>query len=102
MQPIFYAIVTSSCLSICKIKKAATHRNCFFFCSPCWTRTSDWRAFLGIDSTHALVSSGNGIFPLDLTGMKIGAKLPSVSGEYRLIDTNLVLSGLCPECASMD
>lgn len=45
------------------------------------TGGNDWRAFLGIDSTHALVSSGNGIFPLDLTNMTIGAQLSSVSGE---------------------
>lgn len=42
---------------------------------------NDWRAFLGIDSTHALVSSAKGIFPLDLTDMSIGTQLPSVSGE---------------------
>jgi hypothetical protein len=43
--------------------------------------TNDWRAFLGIDSTHALVSSGNGIYPLNLSTMTLGTLLSSVTGD---------------------
>jgi hypothetical protein len=42
---------------------------------------NDWRAFLGIDSTHALVSSGNGIIPLDLGTLTLGTALTSVTGD---------------------
>ncbi|WP_447641459.1 MULTISPECIES: DUF5074 domain-containing protein [Chitinophagaceae] len=45
------------------------------------TGGNDWRAFLGIDSTHALVSSSKGIYTLDLGSMAVGSLLSSVSGE---------------------
>src|SRR6201996_3377696 len=37
--------------------------------------TRDWRAFVGIDSTHGLVSSETGIFPLALPALTVGTKL---------------------------
>ncbi len=43
--------------------------------------SNDFRAFLGIDSTHALVSSGNGIYPLNLATMTLGTLLSSVTGD---------------------
>lgn len=45
------------------------------------TGGNDWRAFLGIDSTHALVSSSKGVYTLDLGSMSVGSQLSSVSGE---------------------
>jgi hypothetical protein len=45
--------------------------------------TRDWRAFVGIDSTHGLVSSQTGIFPLALPALTVGTKLPGtqISGQ---------------------
>jgi hypothetical protein len=43
--------------------------------------TNDWRAFVGIDKTKGLVSTVDGIYPLDLQTISLGAKLPAVSGE---------------------
>ena len=42
---------------------------------------TDWRAFLGIDSTHALVSSNTGIYMLNLTTMTIGGSVSSITGQ---------------------
>lgn len=42
---------------------------------------TDWRAFLGIDSTHALVSSNTGIYMLDLATMTIGSSVSSITGQ---------------------
>jgi hypothetical protein len=43
--------------------------------------SNDFRAFLGIDSTHALVSSANGIYPLNLSTMTLGSLLSSAVGD---------------------
>ncbi|PTR01130.1 PKD family protein [Mucilaginibacter yixingensis] len=43
--------------------------------------TSDWRAFVGLDNTHALVTSGSGIYPLDLSSMTVGTKISTISGQ---------------------
>ena len=45
--------------------------------------TRDWRAFVGIDSTHGLVSSETGIFPLALPALTVGTKLAGtqISGQ---------------------
>ena len=45
--------------------------------------TNDWRAFVGVDATHALVSSQTGIYPLSLPGLSVGTKLSgaSISGQ---------------------
>jgi hypothetical protein len=43
--------------------------------------TSDWRAFVGIDNTHALVSSQTGVYPLNLTTLAVGDKLTAVTGQ---------------------
>lgn len=45
------------------------------------TGGNDWRAFLGTDSTHALISSSKGLFPLDLKTMTIGTPVTSITGE---------------------
>lgn len=42
---------------------------------------NDWRAFVGIDKTKGLVSTGDGIYPIDLGSVTLGTKLTSVSGE---------------------
>jgi len=45
--------------------------------------SNDWRAFVGIDATHGLVSSQTGIYPLNLTTLAVGTKLAgsSISGQ---------------------
>jgi len=45
--------------------------------------SNDWRAFVGIDATHALVSSQTGIYPLTLPSLAVGTKLAgsSISGQ---------------------
>jgi hypothetical protein len=45
------------------------------------TGGNDWRAFLGIDNAHALVSSQTGIYPIDPTTLTLGTKLTSVTGQ---------------------
>lgn len=47
------------------------------------TSSNDWRAFVGLDATHGLVSSSSGIYPLALPGLTVGTKLSgsSISGE---------------------
>lgn len=42
---------------------------------------TDWRAFLGIDSTHALVSSNTGIYMLNLATMTMGGPVSSITGQ---------------------
>ena len=42
---------------------------------------SDYRALLPLDTTKALVSTGNGVFPLNLQTLTLGAPLASISGE---------------------
>jgi hypothetical protein len=44
---------------------------------------NDFRALLPIDTTKALVSTGNGILPLNLQTVTLGAALPAVSGEVQ-------------------
>jgi hypothetical protein len=43
----------------------------------------DWRAFVGVDSTHGLVSSETGIYPLALPALTVGTKLSgtTISGQ---------------------
>src|ERR1700744_6117318 len=43
--------------------------------------TNDWRAFVGVDKSTGLVSTGNGIYPINLQSVALGAKLGSVNGE---------------------
>lgn len=45
--------------------------------------SNDWRAFLGLDATHALVSSNTGIYPLTLPSLAVGTKLSgaAISGQ---------------------
>ncbi len=43
--------------------------------------TNDFRAFVGIDDTKGLVSSGDGVYPLNLQSVTLGAKLNGISGE---------------------
>jgi uncharacterized protein DUF5074 len=42
---------------------------------------NDFRAFVPIDTTKALISTGTGIYPLNLQTMTLGPALPSVTGE---------------------
>jgi hypothetical protein len=41
----------------------------------------NWEAFVGIDSTHGLVSSGSGVYPLSLPGLTVGTAITGISGE---------------------
>lgn len=45
--------------------------------------SNDWRAFVGIDATHGLVSSQTGIYPVALPGLTVGTKLSGsvISGQ---------------------
>lgn len=43
--------------------------------------SNDWRAFLGLDSTKAFVSTGDGIYPLTLQTLSLGSKLTGIDGE---------------------
>jgi hypothetical protein len=45
--------------------------------------SNDFRALLPIDTTKALVSTGNGIYLLNLQTVTLGAALPAVSGEVQ-------------------
>jgi hypothetical protein len=42
---------------------------------------NDFRALLPLDTTRALVSTGFGVFPLNLQTMTLGAAIPAISGE---------------------
>ncbi|NII26315.1 DUF5074 domain-containing protein [Pseudoflavitalea sp. X16] len=39
------------------------------------------RAFLGLDSTNGLISTANGIYPLNLSTLTVGAKITGINGE---------------------
>ena len=45
--------------------------------------SNDWRAFVGLDATHALVSSETGVYPLTLPSLTVGTKLSGspISGQ---------------------
>jgi len=43
--------------------------------------SNDWRALLPLNNTTALVSTADGIYPLNLQTVTLGTKLTSVSGE---------------------
>ncbi|OQP38676.1 hypothetical protein A4H97_18330 [Niastella yeongjuensis] len=45
--------------------------------------SNDWRAFVGVDATHGLISSQSGIYPVSLPGLTVGTKLSgaSISGQ---------------------
>jgi len=43
--------------------------------------SNDWRAFVGIDNNTGLVSTGDGIYQLNLQTVKLGTKISGVSGE---------------------
>jgi len=45
------------------------------------TATGNWLAFVGIDSTHALLTSANGIYPLNLSTMTTGTVIPGITGQ---------------------
>jgi len=44
---------------------------------------NDFRALLPIDTTKALVSTGNGVYPLNLQTVTLGAAIPAVTGEVQ-------------------
>jgi hypothetical protein len=44
--------------------------------------TNDWRAFVGIDKNNGLVSTSDGIYPINLQTVTLGAKLTGLSGEF--------------------
>jgi Domain of unknown function (DUF5074) len=44
---------------------------------------NDFRALLPIDTTKALVSTGNGIYPLNLQTVTLGAEIPGITGEVQ-------------------
>jgi hypothetical protein len=44
---------------------------------------NDFRALLPIDTTKALISTGNGIFPLNLQTVTLGAAVSAVTGEVQ-------------------
>ncbi|MDN5285602.1 MAG: hypothetical protein JWR38_1876 [Mucilaginibacter sp.] len=43
--------------------------------------TNDFRAFVGIDASKGLISTGSGIFPVNLQTLALGTKLTSVTGQ---------------------
>jgi hypothetical protein len=43
--------------------------------------SNDWRAFVGIDNNTGLVSTVDGIYPLNLQNVTLGAKITGVTGE---------------------
>jgi hypothetical protein len=42
---------------------------------------NNWQAFVGIDATHGLLSSANGLYPFSLTNYTTGTKLTTVTGD---------------------
>jgi hypothetical protein len=42
---------------------------------------NDFRAFVGIDSTKGLLSTGSGIYPINLSTLALGTKLSGVTGQ---------------------
>ena len=42
---------------------------------------NDWRSFVGVDETKGLISSGKGVFPLDLNTLVVGQKIADVGGQ---------------------
>lgn len=42
---------------------------------------NDWRAFVGLSETQGLLSSGDGIYKLNLTTMQLNGKVDGVSGQ---------------------
>jgi hypothetical protein len=49
----------------------------------------DGRAFVGVDNTKGLLSTINGVYPVNLSDVTLGTKLPAVSGEV----TDMLKSG---------
>jgi len=45
------------------------------------TMPANGRAFLGLDNTNGLISTSNGIYPLNLTTLAVGAKIAGITGE---------------------
>jgi hypothetical protein len=43
--------------------------------------SNDFRAFVGIDTTKGLLSTGNGIYPINLQTLVLGTKLTGVTGQ---------------------
>lgn len=43
--------------------------------------TNDWRALVGVDSNNGLVSTGNGVYRLNLQTVTLGAKIDGISGQ---------------------
>ena len=43
--------------------------------------TNDFRAFVGIDANNGLVSTGSGIYPINLQTLTLGTKLSGVTGQ---------------------
>ncbi|MGF7039213.1 DUF5074 domain-containing protein [Mucilaginibacter lappiensis] len=43
--------------------------------------TNDFRAFVGIDATKGLLSTGSGIYPINLSTLALGTKLSGVTGQ---------------------
>ncbi|GAA4313216.1 DUF5074 domain-containing protein [Mucilaginibacter gynuensis] len=42
---------------------------------------NDWRAFVGVDNTNGLITSGNGVYKVNLSPLTLGAKVAGISGE---------------------
>ncbi|MGY0034503.1 DUF5074 domain-containing protein [Pedobacter sp. NJ-S-72] len=42
---------------------------------------NDWRSFVGVNETKGLISSGKGVFPLDLNTLVVGQKIADVGGQ---------------------
>ncbi|WP_183561412.1 DUF5074 domain-containing protein [Mucilaginibacter sp. SP1R1] len=43
--------------------------------------TNDFRAFVGIDTTKGLISTGSGIYPVNLQTLALGTKISGVTGQ---------------------
>ncbi|RFZ94317.1 DUF5074 domain-containing protein [Mucilaginibacter conchicola] len=42
---------------------------------------NDWRYFIGLDKNNGLVSTGSGIYPINLSTMSLGTRISTVNGE---------------------
>ncbi|KIO75785.1 hypothetical protein TH53_18685 [Pedobacter lusitanus] len=42
---------------------------------------NDWRSFVGISESKGLISSGKGVYPLDLNSLVVGQKIADVGGQ---------------------
>lgn len=47
------------------------------------SRTNDWRALIAISETQGLVSTSNGLYPIDMNTLALGTAISGISGEVK-------------------